>query len=119
MTTARKRIVDPAITRWYHCISRCVRQLNLFNDDHPWRKQWLEDRLRQLSAIFAISIGGYSVLDNHLHVMSRLDPDVAKRWSKEEVLRRWCKLYPPRGKNRKPLKTSSCLSSRMRQKLSL
>jgi len=29
------------------------------------------------------------VLDNHLHVLVRLDADVAKGWSDEEVVRRW------------------------------
>jgi hypothetical protein len=28
-------------------------------------------------------------MDNHLHVLVRLDPDVAKGWSDEQVVRRW------------------------------
>ena len=35
------------------------------------------------------------VLDNHLHVLLRLDPDVAAAWSDEEVVRRWGRLFPP------------------------
>jgi hypothetical protein len=31
-------------------------------------------------------------MDNHLHVLVRLDPDVATAWSDEEVVRRWGKL---------------------------
>ena len=43
------------------------------------------------------------MLDNHLHLLLRLDPEVAKNWTAEEVLARWFKLFPPRGTDRKPL----------------
>ena len=33
----------------------------------------------------------------------RLSPERAAEWSDEEVVRRWARLFPPRGKNRKPL----------------
>jgi len=26
MTMARAHLVDPLVTRWYHCITRCVRR---------------------------------------------------------------------------------------------
>ncbi len=43
-------------------------------------------------------------MDNHhLHLLLRIDPDVAKSWSAEEVIDRWHKLFPPRGTDRKPL----------------
>ena len=35
-------------------------------------------------------------MDNHLHVLVRLDPGVADGWSDEEVVRRWIAVYPPR-----------------------
>jgi hypothetical protein len=41
-----------------------------------------------------------------LHVLVRLDPDVAQRWSDEEVVRRWGRLFPPRDKSRQPLAVS-------------
>ena len=37
-------------------------------------------------------------MDNHLHVLLRLDPEVADGWSDEEVVRRWGRLFPPRDK---------------------
>ncbi|QDV56166.1 hypothetical protein [Rosistilla oblonga] len=100
MTMARKYLVDPAVTRWYHCISRCVRQAFLLHEDGnetqcDWR-QWIEDRLQKLDANFAISVGGFSVMDNHLHVLCRLDYEVADRWSPQEVVRRWIAVYPPK-----------------------
>jgi hypothetical protein len=42
-------------------------------------------------------------MDNHLHVLLRLDLDAAKKWSDEEVARRWGRLFPPRDKSRQPL----------------
>jgi len=56
-----------------------------------------------LAGIFAIEVCGYAVLDNHLHVLLRLEPERAAEWSDEEVVRRWGRLYPPRGKDRQPL----------------
>ena len=60
------------------------------------RKQWIEARLQKLSENFAIAIGGFAILDNHLHVLARLDPNLADAWTPEEVVRRWLQVYPPR-----------------------
>jgi REP element-mobilizing transposase RayT len=96
MTTARKEIVDVSLTRWYHCISKCVRGGDLLGVGHADRKQWIEDRLKKLSSVFAISVGGFAIMDNHLHVLCRLDPDDSLNWSPEEVIRRWIGIYPPK-----------------------
>jgi len=60
--------------------------------------------MKRLTEIFAISVGGFAVLDNHLHMLVRLDPDGGDSWSAEEIARRWAKLFPPRnpGKDGKP-----------------
>jgi hypothetical protein len=42
------------------------------------------------------AVGGFSVMDNHLHVLLRLDPELADGWSDEEVVRCWGRLFPPR-----------------------
>src|SRR5262245_65664511 len=103
MTMARSHLVDLSITRWYHCITRCVRRAFLLGDGPADRKLWIAHRLTELAEIFAISVGGFSVLDNHLHLLVRLDPDTANRWAYEEVVRRWGRLFPPRDEARKPL----------------
>jgi len=36
------------------------------------------------------------VMGNHLHVIVRQRPDLAKDWSDEEIARRWLRLYPKR-----------------------
>jgi len=77
---ARAHLVDPSVTRWYHCVTRCVRRAFLLAEG-PLDQEWIEHRLEELADIFAVSVGGFSVLDNHLHVLVRLDPDVANGWS--------------------------------------
>jgi len=42
------------------------------------RKDLIERRLKELAQVFAVAVGGFSVLDNHLHVLVRLDPDFAR-----------------------------------------
>jgi len=96
MTTARKDLVDVAETRWYHCISRCVRAAFLMGKGLEDRKLWIENRLQLLAETFSIAVGGFSVMDNHLHVLCRLDPEDSLKWTVEEVVRRWIAVYPPR-----------------------
>ncbi len=97
MTTARKDLVDVEVTRWYHCISRTVRAAFLMADEAGNdRKQWIEDRLQLLASNFSIAVGGFAVLDNHLHLLVRLDPEDSLAWSAEEVIRRWIAVYPPK-----------------------
>ncbi len=103
MAIARSQQIDISVARWYHCISRCVRRAFLLGDGEHDRKGWIEDRLEDLSQIFAIAVGGFSVMDNHLHVLLRLDPDVASGWSNEEVVRRWGRLLPARDRSRRPI----------------
>ena len=102
MTIARARLVDPHLTRWYHCITRCVRQAFLLGDQ-PDRKDWIDRRLQELGEIFAITVAGFAVLDNHMHLLVRLDPDIATAWADNEVVRRWGQLFPPRDRYRRPL----------------
>ena len=88
MTMARAHLVNVAVTRWYHCVSRCVRRAFLLGvaEEDINRKDWIEERLEELANIFAASIGGFSIMDNHLHVLVRLEPDLAAGPSDEEVV---------------------------------
>ena len=106
MTVARSQLVDVAVTPWYHVISKVVRGARLLGEGEVDRKQWIEDRLQFLASVFAVDVAGFAVLDNHLHVLVRLEPERVEDWSDEDVVRRWGKLFPPRGKDRRPLKVS-------------
>ena len=103
MTIARSQLIDSSVARWYHCVSRCVRRAFLLGEGTRDRKAWIESRLEELAQIFAIAVGGFSVMDNHLHILLRLDPEVANGWSDEEVVRRWGRLFPARDKSGQPL----------------
>ncbi len=105
MTMARAHLVDPAVTRWYHCVSRCVRRAFLLGEGEHDRKAWIKNRIRELAEIFAVA--GFAILDNHLHLLIRLDPHVADAWSDEEVVRRWGRLFPPRDRTGQPLPVSA------------
>ncbi|WP_406696717.1 hypothetical protein V5E97_37595 [Singulisphaera sp. Ch08] len=106
MTIARAHLVDPDVARWYHCVTRCVRRAFLLGEGGSDRKLWIENRLQELAGLFSIAVGGFAVLDNHLHVLVRLDPQRAEAWSDEEVVRRWGRLFPPRDQARQPLEVS-------------
>ena len=50
--------------------------------------------MKELADIFGISVAGFAVLDNHLHLLVRLDSETVKNWSDEEVILRWARLFP-------------------------
>jgi hypothetical protein len=66
--------------------SKCVRGASLLKLE---RKRWIPQRLEERVGIFAIEVAGFSVLDNHLHVLVYWDAKAPRHWSKEQVLRRW------------------------------
>ncbi|MGO8900919.1 MAG: hypothetical protein ACLQU5_21575 [Isosphaeraceae bacterium] len=75
MTIARAHLVDASVTRWYHCVTRCVRRAFLLGEGTLDHKGWIEHRLQELAQVFSVAVAGFAILDNHLHVLVRLDPD--------------------------------------------
>ncbi len=59
MTIARAHLVDPAVTRWYHCVTRCVRRAFLLGEGMHDRKSWIEHRLEELAEIFSVAVAGF------------------------------------------------------------
>ena len=53
MTIARAHLVDPSVTRWYHCVTRCVRRALLLGEGMHNRKSWIEHRLEELATLLA------------------------------------------------------------------
>ncbi|MCG5513281.1 transposase [Ectothiorhodospira shaposhnikovii] len=103
MTRPRSELVSVTDTPWYHVVSRCVRRAFLCGQDHhtgqnfEHRRGWIEARIRQLAAVFAIDVAAYAVMSNHYHIVLRIDQGRAQGWSDEAVLRRWTSVFsgPP------------------------
>lgn len=103
MPRARKTLVNPGTTPFYHCICRCVRRAFLCGTDKysgkrfEHRKLWITERLAVLAQVFAIEICAYAVMSNHYHLVLRIDLDKLHTLSDEQVVRRWGKLFrlPP------------------------
>lgn len=107
MTTARKLLVDLTVTPFYHCVSRCVRRAQLCGEGKEHRKQWIEERLQELAGIFAIDVCSFAVMDNHLHVLLRLNAAAAEGWSNIEIVKKWLTLCPPKGVGGQRLKLTA------------
>jgi hypothetical protein len=87
MTKDRFRLVDASISLWYHCMYRCCRNASMLSDENGFqRKDWIDQRLKELNSIFAISVGGFSTMDSHLHLLLRIDCEEAENWSDQEVV---------------------------------
>ena len=99
MTQPRKILVCIEDTPYYHIVSRCVRRAWLCGKDpltghcYEHRRQWVENRLRLLSSLFAIDIAAYAVMSNHYHLVLKLNSDQSQDWSHQAVLERWTSLY--------------------------
>ena len=80
-------------------MARCVRRAWLCGEDressrsYEHRRQWVEQRIAELAGVFAVAVWGYAVMSNHLHVVVELIPQVAAKWSADEVAARWLRLY--------------------------
>jgi hypothetical protein len=103
MTIARAQLIDPSVSRWYHCVTRCVRRAPLLAEGSFDRKAWLERRIEELAGIFAVSVGAYSILDDQIQLLVRHEAEIAGSWSATEVVRRRARLYPPYDRSRRPL----------------
>ena len=79
MAIARASQIHLDSTRYYHCISRCVRRAFLCgrdsctNQSFDHRKRWLVDRMKTLSEVFSIRVCAYSIMSNHFHVVLYVD----------------------------------------------
>ncbi|WP_316367552.1 transposase [Candidatus Thiodiazotropha sp. CDECU1] len=99
MPKPRKALVLLEETPYYHCVSRCVRRAFLCGVDahtgksYKHRRQWIVDRMKLLTDVFAIDICAYAVMSNHYHVILHVDTECAAEWSEQEVITRWERLF--------------------------
>ena len=99
MTRPRKALISLADTPYYHITSRCVRRAFLCGVDHysgqsyEHRRQWVVDRIRLLSSIFAIDVCAYSVMSNHYHLVLKVCPTQLEDLSEDDIMDRWCAMF--------------------------
>ena len=99
MPKPRYRQVSIEDTPYYHCISRCVRRAFLcgsdpltgFNFEH--RRQWIVDRIKLISSVFAVDLCAYAIMNNHYHIVVRINTARVDKWSDEEVASRWMQIF--------------------------
>ena len=123
MARPRRDVVQLDRAAWYHCVSRCVRRgywqgrSSVTGADCRHRKDWIEARLASLGKAFAIDLAAYAVMENHVHVVVRMDPLRTHGWSDEEAVRRWLSLFPmwrpePELREPDPAKVAECAADR-------
>ena len=99
MTRPRKALISLAETPYYHITSRCVRRAFLCGEDHysgrsyEHRRQWVVDRIRLLSSLFAIDVCAYAVMSNHYHLVLKLCPGQHDGLTDDEIMDRWCTMF--------------------------
>ena len=99
MTIARNNQISVSDTPYYHCIGRCVRRAFLCGEDpitgqnYEHRRQWIVDKLAELSEVFAINVCAYAVMSNHYHAVLHIDTEQAEAWSDDQVIEHWLKLF--------------------------
>ena len=97
MPKPRKQQIALSETPYYHLISRCVRRAFLcgiteaYNFEH--RRNWILDRLHQLTQMFAIDIAAFALMSNHYHLVVRVDVARSADWSYQDVADRWQLLF--------------------------
>ncbi len=99
MPTPRSALVALDATPYYHCIGRCVRRAFLCGMDEltgrsfEHRRDWIVELLAKLSRVFALDVCAYAVMNNHYHLVLKVNTSTAQSWSMDEVLNRWCQLF--------------------------
>jgi hypothetical protein len=99
MAIPRKKQVILTETKFYHCMSRCVRRAFLCGVDHytktnyEHRREWVERRLIKLAKIFTIDVCSYAVMHNHTHLVLHVDNNRIQTLSDREILRRWGEIH--------------------------
>lgn len=99
MAIARKRQISLSDTRYYHCISRCVRKAYLCGIDkhtgqsYEHRREWVEDKIIMLASIFCIDVCAYAVMSNHTHIILHVDNNKANRLNDKAIALRWHKAF--------------------------
>jgi len=96
MTLARKYLIAPEDTPYYHIITRCVRRAFLCGKDkysgncYEHRRGMIVERIKSLAEVFNIDVCAYSVMSNHYHLVLKIKS--TNDWNEKQVLAYWSQL---------------------------
>ena len=99
MTVSRRHLIDADTTPFYHIICRCVRraflcgQDELTGRDFSHRRYWIEDKLKELTEVFAVDLAAYAIMNNHYHLVLHINQKLAQSWSLNEVFEKYNTLF--------------------------
>ena len=80
-------------------MGQALRRAFLCGTDHysghnyEHRRQWIVDRIRLLSSLFAIDVCAYAVMSNHYHLVLKLCPEQLKDLNDDQIMERWFALF--------------------------
>jgi REP element-mobilizing transposase RayT len=99
VAVGRSTIVDLGATPYYHVVSRCVRRAFLCGDDkysgknYDYRRAQIEQRILDFSQVFCIDVCAYAVMDNHYHIVLKINRQQALQLSMDEVIVRYLQVF--------------------------
>jgi putative transposase len=84
-------------TPFYHLTYRCVRrsflcgEIDGYNFEH--RREWIVERLKLLTEMFAIDVASYAIMMNHYHVLVRVNLEKSAAWTAAQIFEHWNMLF--------------------------
>jgi len=97
MPRPRNKQIALSETPFYHLTYRCVRRSFLCGEidgcNFEHRREWIVERLKLLTNMFAIDVASYAVMMNHYHVLVRVNPEKSATWTAAEIFEHWSMLF--------------------------
>ncbi len=118
MSKPRRQQISLNDTSYYHCTSRCIRQIFLLDENNDFnkklnskknnspenaavnnnkqnneRRNWIVTQAKKLATIFSIDIAAYAIMHNHYHIILKVDVETVLAWSPLDVIEQWQLLH--------------------------
>jgi len=97
MPKPRNKQIALSETPFYHLTYRCVRRSFLCGEidgcNFEHRREWIVERLKLLTEMFAIDVASYAIMMNHYHVLVRVNLEKSAAWTASEIFEHWNMLF--------------------------
>ena len=97
MPKPRNKQIALSETPFYHLTYRCVRRSFLCGEfdgcNFEHRREWIVERLKLLTNMFAIEVASYAIMMNHYHVLVRVNLEKSATWTAAEIFEHWSLLF--------------------------